>query len=358
MKVALVANSSWLDEELASLRYLAVGFLDEQISVIQIVPHDLPDEDAIQFGITMPWQESDWAWVRRQRLLALEPALKEEDVTILHSLHRELWDGSLRLAANLDVPVVLTISSGGDVEHLNKFGKLLGEARVALAATTQPIAEALEASFDDRFAIATLRSGVHLSELDEDRRPDDRPVCVVISGSIEVGEDFRALFQAIANVIRNHPETQFFLDASEKDTHPIWRLARDMNLLKNISMTPHRLGHREIEMSADAIIHPQATGMSRSMTLQAMAHAVPVLAKEDPWIDYLIDGETAWLVREANVTNWEVLLRRVIEDPDAAMAIGMKARMWVGRDHLASQQVADVLKLYKQVTGEEMKFPG
>jgi glycosyltransferase involved in cell wall biosynthesis len=187
---------------------------------------------------------------------------------------------------------------------------------------------------------------------------DDHAVCAVISGNGQHDADYEALFAALATVVRAHPTTQFFLDGQGSDQHRLWQMARRRRLLTNMSLIPHKLGQRELMLGADFLIHPQQLGRSRSLLLQAMAHAMPVLARSDIWVDYLVDNQTAWVVDQPGPGPWQRLIRKVIEDRPAASQLGQTARDWVPKRHVASNQVQATLDLYAKVTGEPMKFPG
>ena len=87
-----------------------------------------------------------------------------------------------------------------------------------------------------------------------------------------------------------------------------------------------------------------------------MAQGVPVLARQDPWLDYLIPDVTAWIVEGRDPEVWTQRIVDVIEKPDATEALVQSARQWVGQKRVAARQVALTLALYRQVTGEAFKL--
>ena len=110
-------------------------------------------------------------------------------------------------------------------------------------------------------------------------------------------------------------------------------------------------------MRADVFLQPQPAGRSRWLTLQAMAHGVPVIAREDPWLDYLIDGETAWLVRASEPRAWHEQLTHLVDQPASATELGKRSQHWISQNRLASHCVNSILELYRRVVGESIKFP-
>ena len=360
MQVSLLANSTWLDEELIGFRYLAVGLIDEQVRIAQVVPDELPLEDGIPFGERVSWSDSSWSWLRRRRLAALAETLEKLEPDVVHILHHALWEGGLELAEELECSVVLQVSGQEEVVRAQRIGATLDPARVALTATTQPIHAALVERMPSTLTVQTIRPGVQISQPDEEEKKpiEEPPLCALICGQTKHDASYETLFLAIKKLIVDHPEVQFFLDAPTEADQALWQSARKLGILANLSMVPHRLGHRELELAADVIIHPQALGRSRSLTLQAMAQGVPVIAQTDPWLDYLIDDQTAWLIDKPDATRWEEMLRHLIVAPDQGEALGTRAREWVRQHHLASQQIADTIDLYRKLTGEAIKFPG
>ena len=121
-------------------------------------------------------------------------------------------------------------------------------------------------------------------------------------------------------------------------------------------MVPRRPGHHKLLLGADVLIQPQALGRSCGLTLQAMAQGVPVLARPDPWLDYLIPDETAWVVPERDPLVWTQRIIAVIEKPEVTAELVERARQWVGQKHVAARHVALTLALYRQVTGEAFQF--
>jgi len=360
MQVSLLANSIWLDEELVGFRHLIVGLIDEQVRVAQVVPDNLPVDDAIPFGDRVSWEESGWGWLRRRRIAGLADELEKLEPDVIHALHHHLWEGTLELALDLEAAVVLQVTGEEEVQRALKLLPKLDPARVAFAVTTQPLATQLSERLPDSFMVRTIRPGVRIPTAEPDDKPTahEPPLCALICGQTRHDTYYESLFVAIQKLIVDHPEVQFFLDAPTEADNALWQSARKLNILSNVSMVPHRLGHRELELGADVMIHPQPLHRSRTLTLQAMALGLPVIAHSDPCLDYLIDDQTAWLTDKADASRWEEMLRHLIIAPDSGEALGSRAREWVRENHLVSQHVADTIDLYRTLTGETIKFPG
>ena len=358
MHVALLANTAWLDEQLSCFHDLVVGLIDEQIRVVQVVPVQLAEEESRAFGERVNWDDSRWSVVRRWRLARLSTALQSLDITLLHALDGRLWEGTMGLARRLNCTAVFSASSSLDINQAARVARNLDPAAIAFTAATTPLATALRQHLDPQIAVDFIPTAVHVSN-EQSRRSsvrDGKPMCGVISGDGQFDSGYEALFGALNVILAQDPNAQFFLDGMGSDQQQIWQCAKRYKLLANMSLVPRRLGHRELLLHADFLIQPQSLGRTRSLTLHAMAHGIPVLAMQDPWLDYLIEGQTAWLVEQRDTDQWAKLLCRYISDPQAAQNLGLEARQWVRENRLAAMEVDHTLQLYRRICGEALKF--
>lgn len=356
MNVVLLADTAWLEEELHSLQHLVIGLVDERVRVIQAIPEDAPAPPDTLTCRRVHWRESRWAEMNRWRLVRMDDALQGLEPTLLHCLTSRLWRPAVELADEMSVPVIL-----GAVAHeaLGRVDRALRDAdpnRVAFAAGTEPLANALRQRVDAAIVVEHVPIGAHASEESHGCRGAES-LCGIVSGDGKMDEHYESLLQGLAEIVAENPQTQFFFEGQATDQHELWRYASKLDLLANISMIPRRLGHRELLLSADVMLHPQPLGMARTITLEAMAHGLAVIAHHDPWLDYLQDGQTAWVLQDPKPADWKRSLQRVIDEPHAAEEIGEKARQWVRHGHLVSDQIAKVLDLYRRVTGATLAFP-
>lgn len=360
MHVGLLANTAWLDEELAGFRYLVVGLIDEQIRVAQIVPEQLGEDESSAFGERISWRDSRRRLLRRWRLGRLAPVLEPMQINLLHALDGRLWEGALRLGRRLGCAVVLSATSHWDVTLTAQIARQIDPSQMAFCATTAPIADAIRQHLDPQVTVETIPPGVELPDEAHTAmatRGEQGSFCAVITGTGGYDDEYEALFAALPAIIAKHPEAQFFLDAMGCDQHHLWQAAERYGLLSNVSLIPRRLGHRELLLRANVLIHPQALGRSRSLTLGAMAHGLPVLARHDRWLDYLIDEQTAWVIQQRDPQQWTAALSRLFDDPPSARKLGERARKWTRENRLISRQIELTRALYRRATGESHKFP-
>lgn len=355
MYAALIADTAWLADEQTMFRFMIVGLLDEQVRVAQVVPRHTGDEQISTFGARVAWRDSRREWVRRARLAWLADDLDSLRVTVLHALDGRLWDGALQLALRLGLPVVLNVSSSDDLERVARLRRPIAACRTAFCAATAPLGDAIRRGAPDPSLVEVISFGAHV-EQHVPPRPLDDTLCIVVTGNGVYDAQYQALFSAMGAFVADHPGAMFFFDGQGSDQHQLWQAARRCGLLSHTSMIPPHAGHRELLSGAHLLIQPQSLGRARNLTIEAMGVGLPVLASRDDWLDYLIDGHTAWLADTPDADDWAMMLRRPIEQPQAAQQLGESAQQWVRDHHLAANQVEKTIQLYRNVTGESYKL--
>lgn len=354
--MALLANTAWLDEDLATFQYLVVGLIDEQVRVAQVVPDGLSPGETSDFCDCVRWHDSSWRWLRRRRLGRVVDPLRDLGVDVVHALDGRLWEGALRLARQLWTPVVLGTCSALDVAQVQRLRRLDELVKVVFVATTRPLAVAIRERLPADAQVEIVPQGVHVPAKSAAIH-GGAALCAAVTGNGTYDAQYDALMVAMQSIVAKYPQAQFFFDGQGSDQHLLWQAAKRYGLLSHMSLVPRRLGHRELLLRADVLIHPQSLGRSRTLTLQAMAHGVPVMAMKDPWLDYLIHDQTAWVVDQADPDVWAQMIDRFVETPSLGRDLAVQARRWVRRRHRAAGQVGHTLGLYRQITGESIKFP-
>ena len=367
MHVALLANTAWIDEELPILKHLIVGLIDERIRITQLIPKSIKQSEFTPFVNHVDWNEIRVRprmlnhFLNRRRISRLVSRIQSLDLDLIHALDGRMWHGAVFLANKLNIPMLLSASSHFDLEVARALKNKLDPERTIITAATQPLAAAIERMVHSKIPVHLVPTGIYRATGAEHNNPISTSPSAIISGNGRYDVHYQALLKGMKDVIRTHPNIQFFFDGQGVDQHLVWQSAERLGLLPNISIIPRRVGHREILLRADILIHPQPLGRARSITLQAMARKIPVLAHDDPWLDYLIPNKTAWVVSGDSVSplTWNNLLLRVIEQPEATLELGESARNWVTSNRLASQQVTKLAALYRALTpsAQNIKFP-
>lgn len=356
MHVALLANTAWLDEELATLHHIVVGLIDESVRVVQVLPRGRAEGETVGFGARLSWKETRQRFRNRRAIARLGGPLREEGVDLIHALDGRLWRAALDLGAQMGVPVVLSANSGMDVSVASHCIGRMQPGQTAIVCATGPLTELIEQSVQGAAMVRHVPPGVHLGRIIE--RGDEETPCVVVSGNGGHDAHTEALIAGAKRVTEQHPDLQLFFDGQGEDPRRLWRAIRSAKLLANATLIPRRLGHREVLLRAGALLHPQPQGRARSLTLRAMGSAVPVMCCADPLLDYLIDGTTARVLNNPSPDAWAELLTSFANEPARWRRLGQSAQRWVGEHRLASTQLERLLQTYRALAGEPIAFPG
>ncbi|MFK7789137.1 MAG: hypothetical protein AB8C95_06515 [Phycisphaeraceae bacterium] len=356
MHVALIANTAWLDEELATLHHLVVGLLDDSVQVVQVLPTGRAEGEVVSFGSRLSWRERRGRFRNRRALNRLAEPLKQQDVELIHALDGRQWRAALDLGKQLSLPVVLTANSGMDIELAARCAGRLVPGQHAVLCATEPLKQLVDQAIGGAVPVRHVPFGVHLGK--PTPRVDGETPCVVISGDGGFDDYTQRLLEGAKKAIEAHPDLQLFFDGQRSDPRALWRAIRKQGLLANATLIPRRLGHREVLLRAGAMVHPQPLGRARSLTLRAMAHAVPVLTCADPLLDDMIDGQTAHVLHDPSAEAWAKALISFANEPEPWRELGRSAQLWVGQHRLASTQLEHLIATYRHLTGEPIAFPG
>lgn len=356
MQIALIANTAWLDEELATLHHLVVGLLDESVRVVQVLPAGRAEGEVVSFGTRLSWRERKGRLRNRRALNRLSEPMKTHGVELIHALDGRQWRGALDLGKQLGLPVVLSANSGMDVELAARVAGRMVSGQHAVLCATEPLRQLIDQAIGGAVPVRHVPFGVHMGKASP--HADDETPCVVISGDGGFDSYVEHLLLGAKQAIESHPDLQLFFDGQRQDPRAMWRAIRRHGLSANATLIPRRLGHREILLRASALVHPQPLGRSRSLTLRAMAHAVPVFACADPLLDDMVDGQTARVLHEPSAGTWAEALTSFAGDPKPWRELGLSAQRWVGNNRLASSQLEHLIATYRHLTGEPIAFPG
>jgi glycosyltransferase involved in cell wall biosynthesis len=99
--------------------------------------------------------------------------------------------------------------------------------------------------------------------------------------------------------------------------------------------------------SANAFVHATHYEGSSLVTLEAMAHGLPVVATRAGGIpDKVVDGETGLLVAPGEVAALALALKDVLHDPARARAMGARGRVLVGQRFSCGVLIDRTLAVY------------
>jgi len=360
MHVALVVDDERLHWEHAAINRLCIALVTEGVQLTRIVPEGIMEADpqseqrmALIRRIGAPLDTLPWT--RGTRCARLLKAMDKSRPEVVHVIGERAWGLGLDLGRALDCPVSLELNRQSQVLRVPRGRSARHVA--AYLAPTLPIAEALRVRVDSDL-VSFVPVGVALpSQAHAPLSEPDAGIAAVILGAARDLAVYRAMLDALARITKRYSQLQLFLELPSRRSHDIWRHAQRVGLLPRLTVISHAGHHRSLVTRCDLALLPQSAGAVRSVTLELMAHGIPIVATPDPWLDYFIEGETATLVSGLDVDEWDQRIGRWLANPEVGQAQGARARHWMTHHRTSSAQAEGLLTtLQRVVSGSSLPF--
>jgi hypothetical protein len=360
MRILIIADEAFASRERAMLSRLEVGLADEGVRVIHALPrraahwhHPEVFSEAITYddrGLVI-----SRSWRIRQIVQALERLVEGEQrpADLVHVFGQPAWPFAAEVARLTGAALAIEIADPRAAAGAMRLRTL----DPAVLFVPDQALERLIRGEDAGAAVRLTPWGVHTPPAARDLLPDGRGVSVMIDGSGRDRAAMASLFEGLAEVAPDQPDLMVFAEAEAIRTAGLWPMVKRLGLSERFTLTPDMEARRELALRADALILPEARGEHRTLTLDAMAAGMVVLAAADPLVSVLIDTRTARLVDHPTPERWAAAVRWLFESREQARALAASARDYVRTNCRASSHVAAVMDAYEWMTaGESIPF--
>ncbi len=356
MKVALLADRMWLNHEASTFRHLVVGLVDEGVWSVPVLPETQADGAVSLMGEPITYRPSVYPLLRDVRLRGLAKPLREAGIDVLHVLDGSLIRAAKLLGSAVGVPTLLHCWSVGEVEAALRSLQT-NSAGLTLVLPTAGLLHRVQRSGLSHVPAMHVPSGVvRLEEGPEPLAEPGASVCCVVMTDGRASPALGAMLEGAVAVKNEMPQLQLFLYSIDESTHRLWQAAAKLNALDMVNLVGPEGGARALLVQADAVVCPDALGTARTLLLSAMSAGRPVIAAGDPVIEYLVDGRTAKLVERPTPGQWAEVFRSMAQQPGAMRALGRSAAEYVHEHHGAASFVAHTIEVYREVSGEPIRF--
>lgn len=363
MRIAILADDDFARREQALLSRLEVGLVDEGVRTIRLVPASAsqPHDDAGPiFAPRMTYEDHSVWYFRRKRAARIADAVAhaldappEACLEIVHCFGQGAWSFGHDFSRRVGARLVLDVWRP---DLARSAGRLLRRAAArdstSLFVPGQAVRRAVRKEAPDA-AVVTTPWGVHPGEIPHSTIDPTTPIGVVLLAGgrqrVAIGNALRAL----AKAAKEQPGLLVFMDAGVAAEVGAWRICRETKTLDRLSLIEDLEHRREPALRADVLIQPEAIGEHRSFTLEAMASGMLVVARADPFVEYLVDGKTAKLVQSDTQDAWHAAISGLLNDPDAAHELSESARLYIRANRTASAYVEAVLTGYRDLAAPE-----
>lgn len=282
---------------------------------------------------------------------------------LIHA-HVAVPDGAAGVLAarHFNVPLVLTVH-GADVNVTLSRSRALHELVVdtcnaadATVAVSTRLADELAEAGVRRERLRVVANGIDLTEI-EAARPGGELASgrwIVAAGNLTASKGFDDLIRAISLLAPAYDDVRVALVGSGPERHRLAALAKDLHLKDRIvfygKQSPERL-HR-LMAAGDVFVLPSWREGFGIVYLEAMALGRPVVGCKGQGIgDVIEDGETGLLVEPRHPDAIAIAIRKLLDDPEMAKAMGAAAAELVRREYTWEASAAKVHEVYEAVLG-------
>ena len=358
MHIVMIIDAERILHEHPMINGLTAGLVDAGCTVTRIVPAKLDPQiretqlsaTAVAKQISVPLKVLPW--LRRPRLEQVTEAMPRPDPDVVYGWGQETW--SLAMGPVQTIRVSGGIGTSGRLILLRPCREAVPRRRLAPTSRHADRSQMHFARFVDPSLVSYVPQGVTVPETPGRVFADQsRPIAMTIVGSGRDLLSYRAMLSGISRVMQNELNLHAVLELRGPQHHEIWRHARRLELLGNISAITDAARFRTLLVHCDMLVLPERFGEIRSLTLEAMAMGIPVVAADDPVIDFLIADETALIVTEAEADSWATQLRKLLSSQEFSQQLGMAGRRFVQQHHSLDRQVNTLLETLKRAVHGE-----
>ncbi|MHC4976954.1 MAG: glycosyltransferase [Planctomycetota bacterium] len=349
-----IDDRSFATREHTLLRRLEVGFADEGWHVLHAAPESLASHaqgsfaDVIEYDPPGPFASTRW---RASRLIDRIDSLGLSEMpSIIHAWGEQSWGLALHTAAMLAIPAVFEVWASRLVPTLKRW-----ERRVMRTHTIGPILWSTPSSqllreidhADTRFPSRNIHWGTYAEPLARVNTRSDQRALAILSTGLEPASTC-AVLKAIASIRSDFPRLVVLLDEAAVAHHhrQVWGTIRATDLTDCTTIVSGMETRRDIVMQADVLIQPEATGEVRSVTLDALAHAMLVLARRDPSVDTLTGDAPPIVVDDSSQRGWEQALSVALNDHHREERRAVAGRRFIAEHRTVSSHVSQLLEIY------------
>ena len=350
LRVMWLAGPEALAATMRMLQPLAIGLMDELVSVVLCCPEDVDvgelgggSLEIVRFGHSRVLGHPS-ASVRK-----LVERIRRDGIELVHSLDAGVSALARKVAAEANVLYAVTSLRIGDGRRI---AGLENSAAIVLPASTTIRQDLQEHGAASAECTQLIRPGVYRTRNPTCFDGSQRSTAIVAGGDMGRQESFDALLRTFLALREKEMDCVFFLIGGGAAERRIRRRAEKLGLLHDVtfvdSQSPSQFSG--IIKAADVYVSVAPPPQIDTQTLLAMGAGSAVLCAPDPAADFMLDGKTAVLFKAGDADDLTANLRTLLGDPAGARALAEGALEYVGLHHSAAGAVSAVAHVYRMVT--------
>jgi glycosyltransferase involved in cell wall biosynthesis len=355
-RVLLIADRAMARHEHRLLNRLDVGLSDEGVRVTLAAPAGGERarrgslSEILTYDPPAPFATTR---ARAARLVEQIGRPAGGEAVIVHAWGEGCWTLAVEVAAMLHAPLVVEVWAARLVRRLPAIERR-ARRRAALpcmlfTAPSTGLRDAIDAQ-RVRTPVRLVHWGVYAHGKRPVREEAAPPsVAILALGADPLSVD--AALEGVAAIAAHRDDLLVLLDdRAVRRRPPLWQAVRDAGLLDNLTLVADMEAQREAVLEADVLLQPEATGEIRSITLEALASGMVVVAQRDTTSDTLTGDSPAILLEDASSRAWERAVRDALADQAGDGERAGRGLEFVRKSRRASDQIAALLRIYDGLT--------
>ncbi len=357
MRIVVMPGRAFASRERSLLQRLEVGLTAEGMRVVHAIPAGsrLASEPDV-FSQVLAYDARGLSFTRGirarrlvEQLRALPRGSDEQAVDVVHAFD-DSWPFAVEVARATGAALAVEFWSQAMTKRASAIRSAAHDvAGLVLLAPDRAIERLLQREVDG-VSVRYVPWGVYCPTETPPILQPERAPSLVVSATGADAAPLEALIEGLALVMERHADLMVLFDAHAARRANVWPMIRRLGLEDRFTMTPLLEGTRELPLKADLFVLPEAVGEYKSITLDAMAAGMAVVAMDDPSLSCLQGGQTARLVAGPDPVLWSQAILELLDHPDRARELGTSARAYVRAEHRVSVHVANVVDAYEWMT--------
>jgi len=369
VRVLIIADETFAAHERSMLLRLEIGLIDEGVRVVHAVPRAAAGwNHSDLFSQAVSYESRGMsisrAWRAQQLVAAVlsRAADKERPVDIVHAFGRESWAMATEVSRQVGASLAIEVFTAEDADAAARL-RSPGDVTGPILFVPDP---ALEKRLKGAGAAAPVRVtpwGVHTPSSPRPPFEAGHVPSIMIAGTGRDAGAMLAALEGLAAVSPRVPDLMAFAEAEAVRVARVWPAVKRLGLTERFTLIPDLEARRDLVLRGDILLLPEARGDHRSLTMDAMAAGMVLIAAADPMVGVLIDHRTARLVHRPSAEHWSGAISWALDDQEGARSLAGSAQGFVRAHCRASSHVASVVDAYEWMTAAESipfeaKVPG
>jgi hypothetical protein len=358
VRVLILPDADFLQREHAMLARLEVGLADEGARVIHAMPRSVDPIDATAvYSTPVSYHDLGLPFTLPLRAAELVRGLPAEGdhpaVDVVYAAGRGAWGMAVEVGRRAGAAVLVEVWSHSLIAPAARLAARVrgggGRGLLRLLAPDPVLLAALARQVPAN-QLAEVPWGVHPGEA---RRGPIDPAASLSIALLASGDDplaVKAAVEALPAVVAGAPGAMMIADARVAERVPLWKWATAAGVASRVTVIADLEGRRELVLTGDVLLIPEALGDHRSIVLDAMAMGMLVAARPDPMVDWLTGGIHVAPIAEADAEAVSRVLLRLATDAPAAAAQRSSAAALVETRRSGSAHVRALLAVCDAVS--------